>query len=58
MHLPLRSKTSQGELFSPPTKLPQLPTEAHQKMVRLLARMLNEHLLHRPSPARLEMGDE
>jgi hypothetical protein len=27
-------------------------------MVRLLARMLNEHLLHRPSPARLEMGDE
>jgi hypothetical protein len=43
---------------SPPTKLPQWPTEAHQKMVRLLARMLNEHLLHRPSPARLEMGDE
>jgi hypothetical protein len=27
-------------------------------MVRLLARMLNEHLLRRPSPSRAEVGDE
>jgi hypothetical protein len=27
-------------------------------MVRLLARMLNEHLLRRPSPATSEVGDE
>ena len=49
--------STQGELFSPPAKLPQLPPEAHRKMVRLMARMLNEHLLRRPSPAR-EVGDE
>jgi hypothetical protein len=42
----------------PPAKLPELPAEAHQKMVRLLARMLNEHLIYRPSPAREEVGDE
>lgn len=58
MHTPSRSRTRQGELFSPPAKLPQLSTEAHQKMVRLLARMLNEHLLRRPSPSRAEVGDE
>jgi len=58
MHMPSRSKISQRELFSPPTKLPQLPAEAHQKMVRLLARMLNEHLRRGPSPATWEVGDE
>jgi hypothetical protein len=58
MHMPSGWKISQRELFSPPTKLPQLPAEAHQKMVRLLARMLNEHLLRRPSPATSEVGDE
>jgi hypothetical protein len=35
-----------------------LPPEAHQKMVRLLARMLNEHLLRRSSASRVEVGDE
>jgi hypothetical protein len=38
------SSPRQGELFSPPTKLPQLSPEVQQRMVRLLARMLNEHL--------------
>lgn len=58
MHTPLRSRANQGELFSPPAKLPQLPSEAHQKMVRLLARMINEHLLRRSSATRVELGDE
>jgi hypothetical protein len=58
MPTPLRSSASQGELFSPPAKLPQLPPEVQQKMTRLLARMLNEHLLHRLCPIRVEAGDE
>jgi hypothetical protein len=58
MRKPLLSRTRQGELFSPPAKLPQLPTEVRQKMVRLLARMLNEHWLHRSPVARPEVGDE
>ena len=37
------SRPRQGELFSPPAKLPQLPADVQQLMVRLLARMLNEH---------------
>ena len=43
-----RSRASQSELFSPPAKLPQLPPEARQKMIQLLARMLNEHLRKHP----------
>ena len=39
-----RREPAKGELFSPPTKLPQLSPEVQQRMVRLLARMLNEHL--------------
>jgi hypothetical protein len=31
--------STQGELFSPPAKLRQLPPEARLKMVRLLARI-------------------
>ena len=58
MPTPLRSRAKPGELFSPLAKLPQLPPETHQKMVRLLARMLNEHLLHRPYPTRVEAGNE
>jgi len=42
----------------PTGEAPQLPPEAHQKRVRLLARMLNDHLQRRPSPAREEVGDE
>ncbi len=60
MHIPSRSRTSQGELFSPPAKLPQLSPETYQKMVRLLARMLNEHLPKQPwsSGGQPEVGDE
>ena len=41
------SRTRQGELFCPPAKLPELPAEVRQKMARLLARMSNDHFLHR-----------
>ena len=51
-------KNRQGELFSLPAKLPQLPAEVRQKMVRLLARMLNEHWLHRSVVMTQEVGDE
>ena len=40
-------------------ELPQLPPEAHQKMVRLMARMLNEHLQKDSrASAQAEVGDE
>jgi hypothetical protein len=58
MRKPLLSRTRQGELFSLPAKLPELPAEVRQKMARLLARMLNEHLLHRSTVVRPEVGDE
>lgn len=58
MRTPLRSRPNQGELFSPPAKLPQLPPDTHQKMVRLLARMLNQHLLRRPPASRMEADNE
>ena len=60
MHMPSRFRVHQGELFVPPAKLPQLPPEAHRKMVRLLARMLNEHLGKHPcsSDGHPEVGDE
>jgi hypothetical protein len=35
-----------------------LPGEVRQKMVRLLARMLNEHWLHRSVVMTPEVGDE
>jgi hypothetical protein len=51
--------STQGELFSPPAKLPQLPPDAHRKMVRLMARMLNEHLQKDSrASAQAEVGDE
>ncbi len=46
MRKPTLSRSRQGKLFSPPVKLPELPAEVRQKMVRLLARMLNEYLQH------------
>jgi hypothetical protein len=59
MPITSRFRTSQGELFSPPAQLPQLPPEAYQRMVRLLARMMNEHLQKGPRPnAQAEVGDE
>jgi hypothetical protein len=51
------SRPRQGELFSPPAKLPQLPADVQQSMVRLLARMLNEHL-DRQLRLQAEAGDE
>ena len=59
MSTPTRFRVSQGELFSPPAKLPQLPIEAHQRMVRLLARMMNEHLeTHSGVTRQAEVDDE
>ena len=58
MRKSLLSRTRQGELFSPPARLPELPPEVRQKMSRLLARMLNEHWLHRSLVVRQEVGDE
>jgi len=49
---------AQAELFSLPAKLPELPTDVRQKMVRLLARMLNEHWFHRSAVMTPEVGDE
>jgi hypothetical protein len=51
-------RNRQGELFSLPAKLPELPAEVRQKMIRLLARMLNEHWLHRSAVMTTEVGDE
>lgn len=59
MSMTSRFRAIQGELFSPPMELPQLPPEAYQRMVHLLARMMNEHLqkLSRAN-AQGEVGDE
>ena len=40
------------------SEAPELPAEVRQKMVRLLARMLNEHWLHRSAVMTPEVGDE
>ena len=58
MRRPNLSRTRQGELFSPPAKLPELPAEVRQKMARLLARMLEEYFQQHPTVARQEVGDE
>ena len=58
MRKPCLSRSRQGELFSLPAKLPELPTDVRQKMARLLARMLNEHWLHRSAVMTPEVGDE
>ena len=58
MRKPCLSRNRQGELFSVPAKLPELPAEVRQKMVRLLARMLNEHWLHGSAVMTAEVGDE
>ncbi len=58
MRKPCLPRNRQGELFSLPAKLPELPTEVRQKMVRLLARMLNEHWLYRSVVMTPEVGDE
>ncbi len=44
MSIVSRLKIRQGELFAPPAPRLDLPEEAYQRMLRLLARMMNEHL--------------
>jgi hypothetical protein len=39
-------------------KLPELPAEVQQEMTRLLAKMLNEHLLKRSTLVGPKVGDE
>jgi hypothetical protein len=39
-----RPKGTQIELFKPPRQVPQVPAEVRQKMIRLLARLLQQHL--------------
>jgi hypothetical protein len=58
MRKPLLSRSPPDELFSAPAKLPELPAKVRQKMVRLLARLLNEHLLHRGTVAGAEVGND
>jgi len=54
-----RLKVRQGELFAPPAPQLQLTEEAYQRMLRLLARMLNEHLGRKVHPgAKEETCDE
>lgn len=58
MRKALLSSSSQGDLFSLPAKLPELPAEVRQKMAGLLARMLKERWLQRFMVLKLEVGDE
>lgn len=58
MRKPLLPRPNQGELFSQPEAIPELPAEVRQKATRLLARMLNEYWLHRSPLVREEVGDE
>ena len=39
-----RSKSSQLELFREVRRSPEVPREVRQKMIRLLARLLREHI--------------
>ena len=39
-----RSKSRQFELFRGVRQSPEVPREVHQKMIRLLARLLREHM--------------
>jgi len=59
MPITFRFRAHQGDLFTPPLPQPKLPQEAYQRMLRLLARMMNEHLqkdLRRSGQG--EVGDE
>jgi hypothetical protein len=44
MSIVSRLKARQGELFAPPAPELELPEESYQRILRLLARMMNEHL--------------
>jgi len=41
--MPRTFRAQQGELFLPPPPQPKLSQDAYQRMLRLLARMMNEH---------------
>ena len=58
MPKPCLPRPCQSELFSPLAKLPELPTDVRQKMIRLIARMLHEHWLRRSAVVTPEVGDE
>lgn len=53
-----RFRLVQGELFSPPVKLPQMPPEVWQRVVQLLARMMNDHLDRHCRAGNAGVGDE
>jgi hypothetical protein len=46
-------------LFTPPVPHPKVPQEAYQRILQLLAKMMNEHLEgdHHPR-SQTEVGDE
>jgi hypothetical protein len=43
-----RFRVQQGELFLAPPPQPKLSQDAYQRMLRLLARLMNEHLKKDP----------
>jgi hypothetical protein len=54
-----RSKSSQLELFREVRRSPEVPREVHQKMIRLLARLLRDHIARKGDrPHRLEANHE
>jgi hypothetical protein len=59
---PIRQRITQFKLFHPPQKHPSwqvLPAETRRKTVRLLARLLREHIGRvDASGSRKEAGDE
>jgi hypothetical protein len=58
MRKPLLSRPSQGELFSQPEAIPELPAEVWQKVTGLLARMLNDYCQRRCPLVKQEVGGE
>jgi hypothetical protein len=59
MSITSRFRARQGELFAPTIPQPQVPQEAYQRMLHLLARMMNEHLeKDLRSRTQAEVGDE
>ena len=59
MSIASRFRARQGELFAPTMPQPQMPQEAYQRMLRLLARLMKEHLAKELRPgAQAEVGDD
>lgn len=53
-----RFRAQQRELFLPPPPQPKLSQDAYQRILHLLARMMNEHLQKVHAPVQPEVGDE